>query len=169
MPLDPAAQFMIDMLEEMMPRVEHYESADDVRAIMLANRRELPEPDAVARVEHHVAPGADGAGVVVRVYWPSDDATLRPGIVFFHGGGWVIGDLESHDGACRRLATALDAVVVATDYRRAPEHKFPAPVDDCYSALVWAAEHAADLRIDDDRASPSPATARAGTSQPRSH
>src|SRR5262245_20982782 len=156
MPLDPAAQFVIDMLEEMMPRVEHYESADDVRAIMLANRRELPEPDAVAKVEHHVAPGArpsniGGAGVVVRVYWPSDDAALRPGIVFFHGGGWVIADLESHDGACRRLATALDAVVVATDYRRAPEHKFPAAADDCYSALVWAAEHAAELHIDETR------------------
>jgi acetyl esterase/lipase len=148
MPLDPAAKHVIDMLEELMPRVEHYESADDVRAFMLANRRELPEPDAVARVEHHVAPGADGAGVVVRVYWPSDDETLRPGIVFFHGGGWVIGDLESHDGACRRLATALDAVVVATDYRRAPEHKFPAAVDDCYGALRWAAEHAAELKID---------------------
>ena len=151
MPLDPAAQFVIDMLEEMMPRVEHYESADDVRAFMLANRRELPEPDAVARVEHHIAPGADGAGVVLRVYWPSDDATLRPGIVYFHGGGWVIGDLESHDGACRRLATALDAVVVATDYRRAPEHKFPAAADDCYAALVWAAEHAAELQIDETR------------------
>src|SRR4029079_13740683 len=151
MPLDPAAQAMITMLEELMPRVEHYESADDVRAIMLANRRELPEPDAVARVEHHVAPGADGAGVVLRVYWPSDDADLRPGIVFFHGGGWVIGDLESHDGACRRLATALDAVVVATDYRRAPEHKFPAAVDDCYAALVWAAEHAAELQLDEQR------------------
>ena len=73
MPLDPAAKQVIDMLEELMPRVEHYESADDVRAYMLANRRELPEPDAVARVEHHVAPGAEGAGVVVRVYWPSDD------------------------------------------------------------------------------------------------
>jgi len=151
MPLDPAAQAMITMLEELMPRVEHYESADDVRAIMLANRRELPEPDAVARVEHHIAPGADGAGVVLRVYWPSDDAELRPGIVFFHGGGWVIGDLESHDGACRRLATALDAVVVATDYRRAPEHRFPAATDDCYAALVWAAEHAADLQIDETR------------------
>src|SRR4051812_18378026 len=151
MPLDPAAQSMIDMLEALMPRVEHYESADDVRAFMLANRRDLPAPDAVARVEHHIAPGADGAGIVLRVYWPSDDAALRPGIVFFHGGGWVIGDLESHDGACRRLATALDAVVVATDYRRAPEHTFPAAPDDCYAALVWVAEHAAELQVDETR------------------
>ena len=151
MPLDPAAAALIEMLDQTFPRVEHYRSADDVRAAIAANPRAAAPPDPVARVEHHVAPGADGAGVVVRVYWPADDGAHRPGIVFFHGGGWVICDLDSHDGLCRRLANALDAVVVSVDYRRAPEHKFPAAAEDCYDALCWVAQNASDLWIDERR------------------
>ncbi len=150
MPLDPAAAAIIEMLEQVFPKVEQYASADDARAVLAANRTALPVED-VARVEHHVAPGADGAGVVVRVYWPSDDGAHRPGIVFFHGGGWVIGDLDSHDGLCRRYCNGVDAVVVAVEYRRAPEHPFPAAAEDAYAALVWAAANASDLGIDETR------------------
>jgi acetyl esterase len=153
MPLDHVAKALIETLEQTLPRVEDYESAEDVRAVMAAIPRELPEPEPVARVEHHVAPGADGMGVVVRVYWPADDDRHRPGVLFFHGGGWVIGDLESHDQMCRQLANALDAVAIAVDYRRAPEHKFPAAPEDCYSALEWAAANAAELLIDEHRLS----------------
>jgi acetyl esterase len=151
MPLDPAAKSVIEMLEQTMPRVEQYEKAEDLRAVLAASAFEAPPPDPIARVEHHVAPGADGMGVVVRVYWPSDDRALRPGVLFFHGGGWVIGDLDTHDGLCRRMANEVDAVVVSVDYRRAPEHKYPAAAEDCYSALVWAAGPAADLSIDQHR------------------
>jgi acetyl esterase len=151
MPLDPAAKSVIEMLEQTMPRVEQFEKAEDLRAVLAATAFEAPPPDPIARVEQHVAPGADGMGVVVRVYWPSDDMALRPGVLFFHGGGWVIGDLDSHDGLCRRLANEVDAVVVSADYRRAPEHKYPAAAEDCYSALLWMVGQAADLGIDHHR------------------
>jgi acetyl esterase len=82
-----------------------------------------------------------------RVYRPAPGAGL-PGIVFFHGGGWVICDLDSHDPLCRRMANATGAVVVSVDYRLAPEHRFPAAADDALAALRWAAGHAALLGID---------------------
>jgi acetyl esterase len=148
MALDPAAKGLIEMLDQSMPRVEHYERAEDLRTAMAAIAFEAPPVDPVARVEHRVAPGADGMGVVVRVYWPSDDKALRPGVVFFHGGGWVMADLDSHDGLCRRMANEVDAVVVSVDYRKAPEHKYPAAAEDCYSALAWVAASADELSID---------------------
>ena len=75
----------------------------------------------------------------------------KPLIVYFHGGGWVLGSLETHDGICRSLAVGVDAVVVSVDYRLAPEHRFPAAVDDAYAALVWAAGCAESLGADASR------------------
>jgi acetyl esterase len=92
----------------------------------------------------------DADGVPVRVYRPADDARL-PCLVFYHGGGWVIGDLDTHDNVARNLARAAGCVVVAVDYRLAPEHPFPAPLDDCFTALKWAAGHARELGIDETR------------------
>jgi acetyl esterase len=151
MPLDPAAKNVIEMLEQTMPRVEQCANAEDLRAALAATPYDAPPPDPIARVEHRVALGADGTGVDVRVYWPSEDPGLRPGVLFFHGGGWVIGDLDTHDGLCRRLANEVDAVVVSVDYRCAPEHKYPTAAEDCYSALLWSALHAGELSIDQGR------------------
>jgi acetyl esterase len=78
------------------------------------------------------------------VYRPSADTVLAV-IVYFHGGGWTIGSLETHDNTCRSLANAVGAVVVSVDYRLAPEHKFPAAVDDAWAATQWVAAHAAEL------------------------
>jgi acetyl esterase len=90
------------------------------------------------------------AGTVrVRLYRPGD-ATL-PAFVFFHGGGWVVGDLETHDIVCREIALQANVVVAAVDYRLAPEHPFPAAVDDAWSATTWLAAHAAELGIDATR------------------
>lgn len=86
----------------------------------------------------------------VRVYTPTA-AALQPGVVYFHGGGWVVGNLDSHDRECRELAQKAGCVVVAIDYRLAPEHKFPAAVDDCVAATRWVAAHAAELGIDGRR------------------
>lgn len=97
----------------------------------------------LAAIEDRRVPGPAGE-IPVRVYRPEGRPPL-PLVVFFHGGGWVLGNLESHDGTCRTLARAVPAVVVSVDYRLAPEHKFPAAAEDAFAATRWAAEHAASL------------------------
>jgi acetyl esterase len=105
-------------------------------------------PD-VASVEDRTIEGAAG-DLVVRVYRPEGEGPL--GItVFFHGGGWVIGDLDTHDTVCRELAAGAGCVVVSVDYRLAPEHRFPAAIEDCWAATKWVGEHAAELGGDPDR------------------
>lgn len=90
------------------------------------------------------------AGTVpVRLYQPSD--TVSPLFVFFHGGGWVVGDLETHDVVCRQIAAEANVAVAAVDYRLAPEHPFPAAIEDAWNATTWMAGHAAELGIDAKR------------------
>ena len=90
-------------------------------------------------------------GIRVRVYTPATHGTARPLIVYFHGGGFVFGDLRGGDWMCGTVAKGLDAVVVSVEYRLAPKHPFPAGVEDCYAVLVWAADHAGELGADADR------------------
>ena len=78
-------------------------------------------------------------------------APVRPLIVYLHGGGWVLGDLESHDPICRRIARDAGATVASVDFRRAPEHPFPAPLHDVYESLLWLHHHAERLGVDADR------------------
>jgi acetyl esterase len=88
-------------------------------------------------------------GIPLRVYrGPGPRREASPGIVFFHGGGWVIGDLDTHDTLCRRLAVEVGCPVIAVDYRLAPEHPFPAAVEDAHAAFRWVAAHAAELGLD---------------------
>jgi len=151
MPLDPAAQNLVDMVEATFPDL----TAPDVdavkaRAILKALPR-VPFTEEVARVEDRTISGPAGI-IPVRVYTPLEAASEpAPGIVYFHGGGWVLCDLDSHDGACRRMSNAIGAVVVSVDYRLAPEHKFPAAIDDSYAATQWVAAHAAELGVDAGR------------------
>lgn len=92
-----------------------------------------------------------GGDVPIRVYTPPGGDDARPVVVFFHGGGWVIGNIDTHDGVCRDLASDSGTVIVSVDYRLAPEHPFPAAVDDCVAALEWVHAHAHDLGGDPDR------------------
>jgi len=94
--------------------------------------------------------GAGGA-LSLRIYTPSASTTALPIIVYFHGGGWVLGDLESHDNLCRTLAAKTDAIVVAVDYRLAPESIFPAALDDANTALRWVAANASSFNGDSAR------------------
>jgi acetyl esterase len=87
------------------------------------------------------------AGVPVRIYAPDLPAPM-PVLAWFHGGGWVIGSLDTHDAVCRRLAAAAECMVVAVDYRMAPEHRFPAAVDDCWAVTAWLAEQGRELGAD---------------------
>lgn len=102
----------------------------------------------VAQVEARVIPGV--VDVPVRVYRPTLDENL-PGLVYFHGGGFVICNLDTHDRTCRSLANASGCVVVSVDYRLAPEHKFPAAVEDSYAVTRYVAQHAGEFGIDPNR------------------
>lgn len=115
-------------------------------------------PDDDLTVRDLSIPGPEGPTTTlsVRAYTPpeapgSPRDDERPVLVYFHGGGWVRGDLDTHDGLCRLLAGAADCVVVSVDYRRAPEYPFPTPVHDAYAATAWAAEHAELVGGDPDR------------------
>ncbi|GCE47270.1 acetyl esterase [Thermosporothrix hazakensis] len=107
------------------------------------------EPFPVHGVEDRVIPGPGGP-LPVRIYTPADEEGL-PALIYLHGGGWVIGSLETHDQVCRSLANLAHCVVIAVDYRLAPEHPFPAALEDCYAAAVWVVEHAETLHIDSKR------------------
>jgi acetyl esterase len=103
----------------------------------------------VRSVENLRIPGPEG-DIPIRIYTPDSPAT-RPAMVYFHGGGWVVCDLDTHDVVCRAIARRAGAVVIAVDYRLAPEHKFPAAVVDCYAATVWVAANADRLGVDRNR------------------
>lgn len=107
------------------------------------------EQTPVNRVINQDIPGSAGA-IPVRIYVPENSGPL-PVVLYFHGGGWVNGSLNTHDNISRKIARHGKVVVVAVDYRRAPEHPFPAPVEDCYAALQWASLHAADFGGDGTR------------------
>ena len=112
-----------------------------------------PDPPEMAAVEALAIPGPAGS-IPARLYRPKvlrQSGGASPGLVFFHGGGWVIGDLETHDVVCRTLANEGEMIVVAIDYRLAPEHKFPAAVDDAIAAVEWISRHARDIGIDPAR------------------
>jgi len=126
----------------------------EARALFLAGREVLtPDPEPVAEVRELSPQRQDGGAVPMRLHRgaTADAGKILPVLVYFHGGGWVIGDLETHDSLCRHLANAARCVVVSVDYRLAPEHKFPAAVEDCFFATSWVAEQAEALGIDRDR------------------
>ncbi|MER6940908.1 alpha/beta hydrolase, partial [Nocardioides sp. NPDC000441] len=112
------------------------------RALYRALSEGIPLPP-VGSVESGVIPGPAG-DLDVRIYRPTTQGPL-PTIVMFHGGGWVVGDLDTHEDQARNLATICDAVVVAVDYRLAPEHPFPAAYDDAVAAARWVSDNAATL------------------------
>lgn len=128
--------------------------AAEVRANLKASRRPaIPVP--VARVEERLIPGPDGeVSLPVRIYFPfgaGESAQPPPVLVYFHGGGFVLCDLDSHDSCCRRLANGAGVVVVSVDYRLAPEHPFPAAVHDAWAATEWVAGNVEELGVDPAR------------------
>ena len=148
MPLAPAARTMIDQLESAGGSPLWEMSVEDARAIS-AVMGAMDQPEEVAAVEDRVIPGP-GGDLLVRIYTP-DAPEPRPAIAFFHGGGFVICSVETHDGLARRLANATGAVVVSVEYRLAPEVRCPDSAEDCYAATVWTHAHAAELGADPDR------------------
>ncbi len=150
MPVDPQVQVLLDALAEAGSPPLHTLSPQEARAAYAALAQARAGTGDVAASEDLVVPTQDG-DVAVRVYRPEGVEAPAPVCVFFHGGGWVIGSVETHDALCTALAARSGAVVVSVEYRLSPEAPFPAPLDDCLVATRWVADHAADLGIDPDR------------------
>jgi acetyl esterase len=143
MPLHPQAQAVADFYAAV--RTAPFESlgVDEARATYAAS-------NAVSTEVVHEIRDVQAGSILCRLYRPSAQTDLGL-LVFFHGGGWVIGDLNSHDGVCRSLANKSGHAVLSVDYRLAPEHKFPAAFDDCASAVKWAHDNSSVLGIDNTR------------------
>ncbi len=149
MPLNPKCQPLIDGYNARYGgKVRNAETLPAVRAQMEAGPP--PVVPEIASVEDRRIPGLHG-DIPIRIYRPMKSASPLPVLVTFHGGGWCIGSVNSHDGTARRLALAGQCAVVSVDYRLAPEHKFPAPFDDCFAATKWVAEHGRELGVDASR------------------
>jgi len=144
-PIDPQAKGIVDFLEASGVTFDD-PSAEKLRSVTSGG---MPSPVELASVTDRTIPGPAG-DIPIRVYRPSDDPGL-PVVVFFHGGGWVFCSLESHDHVCRVLASKTNCIVVAVDYRLAPEAVFPAAVDDAWAAVQWVAANAEELGGDPDR------------------
>lgn len=125
------------------------QSVAQTREVMSASRilKKKPQPVAEVRDASFRGPGGE---VKLRIYRPVKDELL-PVAIYYHGGGWVLGGLDSHDNQCRAISNAARVAVVSVDYRLAPEHKFPAAVDDCYAALVWVHANAGGFGGDASR------------------
>lgn len=150
MPLHPKFQNMLE--EQAMLRLAPLQqiSIEEARQRAYAPNRTHGQPTKVDEVFSIKVPGPAGI-IAVRVYVPRSGRKPYSLIVYFHGGGWVVGDLETHDEMCRQLCVASDHMVFSVDYRLAPEHKFPAAVDDSIAATRWIAQHADNFSADPNR------------------
>ena len=148
---DPDFEKLLPLLPVLsdLSSLEAIQEARANRAIMLPP---APDREDVVKEDRRV-PGREGdPEVPIRIYRPRADADgLRPCLVEIHGGGFLVGSIDMMDAWCQYIAAELDALVVSVEYRLAPEHPFPAGVEDCYAALCWTAENAADLGVDPHR------------------
>jgi acetyl esterase len=149
MPLDPQAQSVLDMLSALGARPLHVMSPDEARRATARLAKLGGRPAPVQRAEDRTVPGPAGP-IAVRVYTPPGSGPF-PALAYFHGGGWVTGSIATHDPICRALAHGAGCAVVSVDYRLAPEHKYPAAVEDCYAVTRWLAENGAALNVDPAR------------------
>ena len=149
--LDPQLQLALTLHARLGKKLTHQQTVAEARDDLEANASVFaPAPPELDRVDDLRIPGGAGA-IGVRVYRPRGAARPAPALVYYHGGGFVLGSLDSHDALCRVLADGARCVVVAVDYRLAPEHRFPAAPDDAAAAFRWVARSAAELGVDPAR------------------
>lgn len=147
MPLDPAVSTLMQQLDpDGAFRIENMNPAD-ARQAFSAMAALDGDPVAVAHVEDLRIAGPHG-DIALRLYRPETAPATSPVVLYFHGGGWVIGGLDTHDGTCRRLAREAGCAVVSVDYRLAPEHPYPAAPEDCFAALRFVSASARELGLD---------------------
>lgn len=152
--LHPQARALLDLMEQRQVPPTHTLSPAEARSLY-RDRRALtqPDPPQVASIQELLADGPYGA-IALRLYRPTTTREPQrplPVLVYFHGGGWVIGDLDTHDTLCRQLANLAGCAVLAVDYRLGPEYRFPCAVDDCIAATRWCRDHAHRLALDPTR------------------
>ncbi|QRG69230.1 alpha/beta hydrolase [Brevibacillus choshinensis] len=149
MTLDPKAKAFLDMGaaagEPPMSTLTPQQNRERTAGLQALSG----EPKPLAKVESRMIP-VEGGEIELRIYTPEGPGTF-PLFVYFHGGGWVIGDVETVDTVCRNIAHESECVVASVNYRLAPEHKFPVPVEDCYTAVQWVSEHAQEINGDASR------------------
>jgi acetyl esterase len=149
MPLDPQAQKVVDALAALNLKPIKDSTPAEARESMRTRTAALAPFEEVAAVADHRVP-VTGGEIMVRVYRPAGVGP-HPVLVFYHGGGWVIGDLYTHDGICRSIVNAAGCAVAAVDYRLAPEFKYPTPVEDSYAGFLWVVANATRLGLDPAR------------------
>jgi acetyl esterase len=149
MPLDPQAQKVVDTIAALNLKPIKDSTPTEARESMRTRTAGLGPVEEVPAVADHRVP-VEGGEITVRLYAPAGVGP-HPVLVFYHGGGWVIGDLYTHDGLCRSIVNAAGCAVASVDYRLAPEFKFPTPVDDSYAALKWVAANGPRLGLDSAR------------------
>jgi len=149
--VNPDVQSLIDASRRAgAPRLEAL-APEETRRAYAASRRALQPPfDDVYEVRQIEIPGPGGA-LALRIFYGAQPDVGLPCLLFLHGGGWVLGDLDSHEGLCRRIAARARCCVVAVDYRLAPEYPFPAAIEDSIAAIGWVAAHAAEIHVDPGR------------------
>src|SRR5678816_3798271 len=144
--LDPQARQVMEYLAGLgLPPIDKISPPEARRQYREVRATLRPPAPSLLEVRDLNADG-EGGPIPLRLYRPADG--VLPAFVFFHGGGWVVGDLDTHDVVCRQIARDAGAIVIAVDYRLAPEHPFPAAADDAWSATTWIAAHADQLGID---------------------
>ncbi len=149
MAIDPKAKYLLEKMAEMGVKPVSSMSPEEARQMILNSTGEGGPIRAVASVAERKIPGPAG-DLAIRVYSPHGTGPF-PLVVFFHGGGFVLGDLNTHDQICRELCDGAGCVVMSVEYRLAPENKFPAAIDDTLAATRWAAENAFHMGADPDR------------------
>src|ERR1700678_3464451 len=152
MPLDPIMKAFIDQMA-LQPAPKMYELPAAAARLMFAAIMEMtgPKDVPIGKVANLVCPGP-GGDIPLRIYTPvAAAAETLPALLFFHGGGFVIGNIDTHDGLCRIIANEAGRRVIAVDYRLAPEHKYPAAIEDAYAALTYVEANATQLGVDANR------------------
>jgi len=150
MPIDPAYYELAEYYQSL-PKFNQFKSAveyrETINRIFEERVKPISQMEIVGRVEDRVIRGR-GGDIRIRVYQQRPNS---PVLVYYHGGGFVICSIETHDAVCRRIARLANATIVSVDYRLAPEHKFPAAVEDAYDALKWVADNADEIGVDSSR------------------
>ena len=152
-PLDAQTAALMEHLAAAGFRPAHQIPLEESRRGLTAMAMQMAGPKVEVHATKDLSIPGPGGELPIRLYRPhaAVHGERLPAVVFFHGGGFYLGDLETHDHVCRFLCRGADVVVVAVDYRLAPEHKFPAAVEDCHAAVAWVARQATALGIDADR------------------